>query len=56
MASNPTIGEINAQLQYYPQRKVKFLVDGKSVRFKKISLNDEGIVIVALASVQKREK
>ena len=55
MASNPTIGEINAQLQYSSQRKVKFLVDGKPVRFKKISLSDEGVVIVALASVKKRK-
>lgn len=55
MASSITVGEINAKLQYFPQRKVKFRVDGNEVRFKQTSLGDDGTVFVNLVSPKKRK-
>ena len=55
MSSSITVGEINAKLQYFPQRKVKFRVDGTVVRFKHTSLGDAGTVFVDLVSVKKRK-
>lgn len=55
MASSITVGEINAKLQYFPQRKVKFRVDGNEVQFKQTSLGDDGTVFVDLVSPKKRK-
>lgn len=55
MASSITVGEINAKLQYSPQRKVKFRVDNNEVRFKQTTLGDDGTVFVELVSVKKRK-
>ena len=53
MASSITVGELNAKLQYFPQRKVKFRVDDNVVRFKQTSLGDDGTVFVDLVSAKK---
>ena len=55
MASNITVGELNAKLQFFPQRKVKFRVDNNEVRFKQTSLGDDGTVFVDLVSVKTRK-
>lgn len=55
MASSITVGELNAKLQYFPQRKVKFRVDDNEVRFKQTTLGDDGTVFVDFVSVQKRK-
>lgn len=55
MASSITVGEINAKLQYFPQRKVKFRVDGNEVRFKQTSLGDDGTVFVDLVTGKTRK-
>lgn len=55
MASSITVGEINAKLQYFPQRKVKFRVDGNEVRFKQTSLGDDGTVFIDLVTVKTRK-
>lgn len=53
MASSITVGDLNAKLQYFTQRKVKFRVDNNEVRFKKTSIGDDGTVFVDLVSVKK---
>lgn len=53
MASSITVGDLNAKLQYFPQRKVKFRVDNNEVRFKKTSIGDDGTVFVDLVSSKK---
>jgi hypothetical protein len=55
MASSITVGDLNAKLQYFPQRKVKFRVDNNEVRFKKTSIGDDGTVFVDLVSVKKQK-
>lgn len=52
MASSITVGDLNAKLQYFPQRKVKFRVDNNEVRFKKTSIGDDGTVFVDLVSAK----
>ena len=55
MASSITVGELNAKLQYFPQRKVKFRVDNNEVRFKQTTLGDDGTVFVDLVTVKTRK-
>lgn len=55
MASSITVGELNAKLQYFPQRKVKFRVDNNVVRFKQTTIGDDGTVFVDLVSVKTRK-
>lgn len=55
MASSITVGDLNAKLQYFPQRKVKFRVDNNEVRFKKTSIGDDGTVFVDLVSAKKQK-
>ena len=52
MASSITVGDLNAKLQYFPQRKVKFRVDNNEGRFKKTSIGDDGTVFVDLVSAK----
>lgn len=55
MASSITVGDLNAKLQYFPQRKVKFRVDNNEVRFKKTSIGDDGTVFVDLVSTKNQK-
>jgi hypothetical protein len=51
-----TIEQLQAKLAYDPHRKVRFSLDGKSIRIRKIGIAPDNSILVELADVKPRTK
>ncbi len=51
-----TIEELQAKLAYYPSRKVRFSLNGKPIRIRKIDIAPDNSILVELEDVKPRTK
>lgn len=51
-----TIEQLKAKLAYDPHRKVRFSLNGKPIRIRKIDIAPDNSILVELADVKPRTK
>lgn len=49
-----TIEELHSHISYFPDRKVKFMLDGRPIQFKKTWIDDKEHVIVEFNQTGKK--